>query len=256
MKFKSKFDPQAGKTFIAYEENEVFYEAHFKDGKNDGDFVLLNDQGQKILEGSWGEGRPNGKVTTWYSSGQKKQEASFLNGQPHGVWKSWYDDGSLMEQREYSQGQEVGAWKTWDSRVRSFSDDYVAFLSEIEKKVLEKSFSLITRHPYYKSFLIFSFAYPMIGSYIFFLLERGVNPNITSLSDAFIWSLNTTPIIAELNTLPVSPIGKILGMALHIINLALICIWIGFIAFKIFARKVMEVAIAELKASRDFGDVK
>jgi len=109
------------------------------------------------------------------------------------------------------------------------------------------TFGQISKHPYFKTILIFTLFYPILGIFLFFFSQVGVNPKIKTYGDSLVWFFNTIPLIGYGNAIPHTLVGKIFWMVFHVVNFILLSGWIVLIGLKFFARQTMQVVIAETR---------
>ncbi len=76
---------------------------------------------------------------------------------------------------------------------------------------------------------------------IFYYLERGHNPNLKHFIDAIWWSFSTATTTGNGNIMPVTFYGKILGILLMLMGMALFAMYTGLFA---------EVILTESKRKR------
>ena len=63
-----------------YENGQLWYEQHYKEGK------------------------PHGISKGWFENGQLKSEHNWKEGQLHGICKWWSEDGQLLSEDHYEEG--------------------------------------------------------------------------------------------------------------------------------------------------------
>ena len=89
--------PFTGKAFTLYKNGQKEWEGSYKDGKEDGAFVMWFENGQKLREGKYKEGKPDGLSVSWHENGKKKSEANWKDGIFEGSVKYWNSKGQPVE---------------------------------------------------------------------------------------------------------------------------------------------------------------
>lgn len=110
-------------------------------------------------------------------------------------------------------------------------------MKRISKKIIHFSkliFRLITSIPFltlsfFGNFIVFSFA----G--IIYFIEKDVNPKMAHFIDALWWSFSTTSTVGYGDIVPVTTLGKMVGMALMLIGVAIFAIYTA-----LFARAIID----------------
>lgn len=87
-------------------------------------------------------------------------------------------------------------------------------------------------------FLTLSFFGTMIVSFFaitMFFIEKDVNPKINSLIDAFWWSFATTTTVGYGDITPITDLGKVIGIFLMLIGVAIFGVYTA-----LFARAILD----------------
>lgn len=91
----------------------------------------------------------------------------------------------------------------------------------------------------------------LFASYLFYLIEGDINPAITQYLDAVWWAFATATTVGYGDIIPVTNIGKLLGIALMLIGTALFAIFTA-----IFAQTIMEDEIIRMNLKPSKKDIK
>jgi antitoxin component YwqK of YwqJK toxin-antitoxin module len=83
------------------------------DGKpiKEGSFVLYGVGGNKLLEGIYRDGKQNGEWTMWYENGQRAAVDHYRDGVQNGSHTSWYANGGKAIEGNYRNGKRDGVWQ-------------------------------------------------------------------------------------------------------------------------------------------------
>lgn len=82
----------------------------------DGPFALYRSGGTMMLRGSYHDGKQDGEWTMWYDNGQKGSIDHYKGGVEDGVHIGWYTNGKISAQGNYKDGKREGTWKRWDAQ--------------------------------------------------------------------------------------------------------------------------------------------
>ena len=94
-----------GKVVIWYKNEQLSFEAKFKDGRANGRSKAWFKNGQLEAEVSWKEGKQDGNWNYWFKNGQLKKEGVFKDGKKNGVFKEWNKRGKLTLEEAYTIGK-------------------------------------------------------------------------------------------------------------------------------------------------------
>ena len=59
------------------------------------------------LDAPYQSGKEDGQWTVWHETGQKKMEGPYKDGQQDGPWTGWDKHGNITKQTTYYNGHEV-----------------------------------------------------------------------------------------------------------------------------------------------------
>lgn len=96
-----------------YTSSSTSYTGEQKDGKKDGPWVVLGEDGQKIMEHHYKDGKKHGSWKNWGEDGKMSSEYHYKDGQRDGSWTEWYDNGQKCEEGHYKNGKKDGLWIMW-----------------------------------------------------------------------------------------------------------------------------------------------
>jgi antitoxin component YwqK of YwqJK toxin-antitoxin module len=88
-------------------------EGAWKDGKKDGLWKGLYENGQLMYEGNYKDDEKNGLEKWWSEDGQLRKETNYEDGLPDGLWKAWYENGQLEFESNFKDGKRDGLAKWW-----------------------------------------------------------------------------------------------------------------------------------------------
>lgn len=91
--------------------------------------------------------------------------------------------------------------------------------------------------PFFVMLTIMGNGFILLCSYLFYFLEHGKNPKVMYYMDAIWWSFATTTTTGYGDITPVTTSGKILGIALMLIGLALFAMYTALFADAILMNK-------------------
>jgi len=100
------------------------------------------------------------------------------------------------------------------------------FVRIIKKLILSAPFLTIS---FIGNAIVFIFAT------IVFFLEKDLNPKIETFLDAIWWSFSTTTTIGYGDVVPITPAGKIVGIALMLIGVAIFAVYTA-----LFSRAILD----------------
>ncbi len=79
-----------------------------KQGKKQGDWKFLYDDGKIRSEGKFVNGKKSGVWKFYYKSGNIEQKGAYKNGKPQGLWIWYYDNGNIRRKGKFDKGKEIG----------------------------------------------------------------------------------------------------------------------------------------------------
>jgi antitoxin component YwqK of YwqJK toxin-antitoxin module len=87
--------------------------SQFKDGKREGLWTFMHNNGRKRSEGIYKDGKKDGLWTSWHVNGPKQSEGIYKDGKKDGLWTSWQSDGLRTPSTRYENGQKMmeSTWK-------------------------------------------------------------------------------------------------------------------------------------------------
>jgi len=100
-------------------------EGRYKDGLEDGKWILWYKDGQKNIEKTYKNGKEEGQFTRWYKNGNLEVEGFRINDTWDGEFTEWYENGNKKEEgtwelTKYDDGynigyynQKIGKWTSW-----------------------------------------------------------------------------------------------------------------------------------------------
>ena len=117
MYLKGSDAPYTGKSFYLWENGQKQSEATYKDGKQDGLYVMWYENGQKLDEGNFRDGKRDGLLVFWYENGQKMRELNYKDGKLDGLSLTWHESGQKSSEGNWKNGEFVeGSQKWWNNK--------------------------------------------------------------------------------------------------------------------------------------------
>ena len=89
------------------------YEEHWQNGKQHGEEIHWDEQGQKVEERHWRSGYCHGPETRWYPDGTTAEEATYDRYRLDGTYRTWYRNGQAFLKAEYQKGNRQGDFLAW-----------------------------------------------------------------------------------------------------------------------------------------------
>lgn len=80
------------------------------DGKKEGSYKKINNNGVTIITGNYHENKKNGKWKKFYENGNLKTVGSYKDGIKIGEWKNFYENGNLENYGFYNNDEQNGKW--------------------------------------------------------------------------------------------------------------------------------------------------
>jgi hypothetical protein len=92
----------------------------------DGPFELYRgENGALMMQGQYRDGKQNGEWTLWYDNGQKASIDHYQDGVQDGDHIGWYTNGKISAMGRYKNGKREGVWKRWDPQgFRNWEETY------------------------------------------------------------------------------------------------------------------------------------
>jgi len=80
-----------------------------------GPFELYRGEGGALMmKGQYQDGKQDGEWTLWYDNGQKASIDHYKDGVQDGEHIGWYTNGKISAMGQYKDGKREGVWKRWD----------------------------------------------------------------------------------------------------------------------------------------------
>ena len=108
-----KGSPYTGKSYKLHPNGQRYTETNYKDGKEDGLYVMWFENGQKAMEGNYKDGKEEGVHLMWHKNGQKSYEGNWKNGKQDGLEIGWYENGQKEYEVNWKNGDEIISAKFW-----------------------------------------------------------------------------------------------------------------------------------------------
>ena len=99
-----------------YDENNLYIEYNFKNGKKNGVQRRWFRNGQQEILYYYSNGVLDGHQKSWYENGQLKSEWNYLNDKQNGSNKEWYSNGQLKHHKIFKNGILVELIESYDSK--------------------------------------------------------------------------------------------------------------------------------------------
>ena len=80
---------------------------------SDGWFRRYWENGNLRYEWHFKDGKQNGASKSWWPNGEIKSKRKYKNGTTHGSVKSWHENGQVSGIREFKNGKRAGLWTDW-----------------------------------------------------------------------------------------------------------------------------------------------
>jgi hypothetical protein len=90
-----------------------------------GPFELYRGEGGLMMKGQYVDGKQDGEWTMWYDNGQKASTDHYKSGLQDGEHIGWYTNGKISAMGKYKDGKREGVWKRWDPQgFRNWEEVY------------------------------------------------------------------------------------------------------------------------------------
>ena len=99
--------PYTGKTIDMWSNGQKKFEAHWKDGKEDGPNTWWYENGEKRLQIHWKDGKKDGLYTVWHENGEARIEILYKDGRRDGLYSVWHENGQARVEILYKDGMRV-----------------------------------------------------------------------------------------------------------------------------------------------------
>ena len=91
-----------------------------------GEWRLMYENGQPMLQDTWRDAVRNGVSKGWHENGSLAGEGEYMNNVRQGLWTVWYPNGVKMQEGFYDNGQQDGGWVFWfDNSAQKEAGAYV-----------------------------------------------------------------------------------------------------------------------------------
>lgn len=118
-------------------------------------------------------------------------------------------------------------------------------LQKLKFTTLSKNIFSLVKSPFFISLTIFGNLLIFCFSYIFYLLENGINAKVNMFIDALWWGFATATTVGYGDITPVSTEGKILGIVLMLTGTALFATYTAMFAQTILSGEFFRLSILE-----------
>lgn len=112
------------------------------------------------------------------------------------------------------------------------------FLSLVQ---FSKKLLTLFKQPIFLALTLFGNTVIMVSASLFYFLERGSNPHVHSFLDTLWWSVSTVTTVGYGDVIPLTPIGRIVGIATMIIGTALFWSFTALFAEAMLSRELSEI---------------
>lgn len=126
--------PYTGKHTMYYDSGLKFFEINYVNGKEHGQSISWNEDGQINYKGHSQDGLGHGSATFWYDNNTICVTGQHYKGKKTGVWCSWHTNGHISSEGEYKNNERHGLWTYWYSK-KTFP---FVFTSRIEEQIATK----------------------------------------------------------------------------------------------------------------------
>lgn len=87
---------------VKYPEKNTFYEAKYKNGVLDGQYILNDKDGTLVCKQTFENGWLEGKTIFYYKNGNKIFEGSYSHNKKSGIWTNYYDNEQKSSIKDYN----------------------------------------------------------------------------------------------------------------------------------------------------------
>ena len=126
--------PYTGKHTMYYDNGLKFFEINYVNGKDHGQSISWNEDGQINYKGYSQDGLNHGPSTYWYDNNIICTKGQHYKGKKTGVWCSWHANGHISSKGEYKNNKRHGLWTYWYSQ-KTFP---FIFTSRVEEQIAVK----------------------------------------------------------------------------------------------------------------------
>jgi len=126
--------PYTGKHTMYYDNGLKFFEINYVNGKEHGQSISWNEDGQINYKGYSQDGLNHGPSTYWYDNNIICTKGQHYKGKKTGVWCSWHANGHISSKGEYKNNKRHGLWTYWYSQ-KTFP---FIFTSRVEEQIAVK----------------------------------------------------------------------------------------------------------------------
>lgn len=99
----------------------------------------------------------------------------------------------------------------------------------------------LVRHPLFLLLTLVGNAFMVLGAVAHFWLERGINAQVTSFLDSLWWSVSTVTTVGYGDVVPITPVGRVVGMGLMIFGTALFSAFTALFASVLLMPELEEI---------------
>lgn len=112
--FDDKLKPFSGTAIAKYKNGYISEQAHYKNGKLDGEMKLYYENGRLKEENNYEDGVQSGKARSYYDNGQLEAEVFVKDGKVNGVFKMYYKNGQLHQEGAFKNDERDGVNREYD----------------------------------------------------------------------------------------------------------------------------------------------
>ena len=111
-----------------YENGYLSSETNFKNGKEDGEYILYNQMGLITLRQNYKDGKEDGESIWFYENGQIESEYTYKDGKLDGKHTEYYENGQIKSENYRKDGSLNGEWIYYNKdgsidKVENYKDD-------------------------------------------------------------------------------------------------------------------------------------
>ena len=105
--------PYTGEILDLHENGNKAMNGFYKNGVEDGLWILWHENGQKYMESIYNDGVINGQAHIWSDDGRKQSQFNYKDGKKDGLNIGWYWNGNKLFEKTYDNGKLISE-KKWD----------------------------------------------------------------------------------------------------------------------------------------------